>query len=239
MKNHIAAAIICFMVGGLGFTTTIREKNKDIQSEEKYANAVSTYKTEADGRYQVYGGIMESLQQKYPDICGWINVPDTKISYPLLITTDNEYYVRRAYDGTKDKNGSIIVDYRLSSKLNENRNIILYGHNLASGNMFAYLSRPEKFINADIEIYSNGTLCIYKAYAAYIEGGSEFVKTSFADEPEIQKYVTEGMEKSIVGFSTVPGEYPYLLTLITCENTLGLGDKRIVIHAVRTELILP
>ena len=239
MFKRTTAAIICFVMGGIGFTGLIKEKNKEKISEEKYANAVSAYKTEADGRYSVYGGIMENLQEKYTDICGWINVADTKICYPLLLTTDNEYYVRRAYDGTMDKNGSVIVDYRSDRSLMSNRNIILYGHNMASGNMFAYLSKPERFINAEIEIYSDGVLGIYKPYAAYIEGGNEFVKLSFSNEAEIERYISDGIQKTIVDFDTVPQGTPYLLTLITCESNLGLGDKRIVIHAVRTELILP
>lgn len=239
MKKIIAAALVCFFIGAIALGIRIKETLNDKNSEEKYVNAVSGYQTEKDGRYEVYGGIMENLAAKYPDICGWINVADTKICYPLLLSADNEYYVRRAYDGTKDKNGSIIVDYRLEASLTENRNIILYGHNMASGNMFAYLSDPERFIDAEIEIYSNGVLGIYKPYAAYIEGESQFVKTAFDNEAEIQKYVAEGLKKTIVDFEAVPAENPYLLTLITCESSIGLGDKRIVIQAVQTELILP
>lgn len=239
MKKCITAAFICFFIGAVALGIRIKEELKDKNSEEKYVNAVSSYQTEKDGRYDLYGGIMENLAVKYPDICGWINVADTKICYPLLLTTDNEYYVRRAYDGTKDKNGSIIVDYRSDPSLMNNRNIILYGHNMASGNMFAYLSDPERFIDAEIEIYSDGVLGIYKPYAAYIADGNDFVKISFKDEAEIEEYIYDGLKKTIVDFKTVPGEEPRLLTLITCENNLGLGDKRIVIHAVRSELILP
>ena len=43
-----------------------------------------------------------------------------------------------------------------------------------------------------------------------------------------------GKDKSIIDFGTVPGEDPHLLTLVTCESSFGLGDKRIIVHAVLT-----
>ncbi len=239
MNKYIKDGIILCTVASISVGIIAISSIKEKESESKYVNAVSGYETDADSRYSIYGGLMENLAEKHPDICGWINVEKTKICYPLLISKDNEYYLRKAYDGSYDKNGSIIVDYRLNKDLISNRNIILYGHNMASGNMFAYLSDPMRFINAEIEIYSNGTLAIYKPVAAYIEGGNEFIKTSFENTKDVDEYIKKAHKKTIVQFETVPKENEYLLTLITCEDNLGLNDRRIIIHAVRRELILP
>lgn len=234
MKKYILIGLVGFGISAVCFgTSALINGNGDVYAEQ-YLPALSETGKDTGKRYDIYGGMMENLAEKYPDICGWINVADTKISYPLLLTTDNEYYLRKAYDGSYDKNGSIIVDYRLKSSLTENRNIILYGHNMASGNMFAYLKDPEKFINAEIEIYSNGRLAIYKPYAAYIESGNRYIKTAFETEEELKNYVKTGKDKSIIDFGTVPGEDPHLLTLVTCESSFGLGDKRIIVHAVLT-----
>lgn len=236
MKKYTLISLIGFTAAAVCFTTSAVLNRQGGTNEEEYQYTVNINNTSGKS-YEIYGGMMENLANKYPDICGWINVEKTKISYPLLLTTDNEYYVRKAYDGSYDKNGSIIVDYRLEGNLTENRNIILYGHNMASGNMFAYLRNPEKFINADIEIYSNGKLAIYKPFAAYIEGGNDYIKTAFETTEALNNYVKSGKEKSIIDFGTVPGNDPYLLTLVTCESSFGLGDKRIVIHAVLTEVV--
>ena len=236
MKKYTLISLIGFTAAAVCFTTSAVLNRQGGTNEEEYQYTVNINNTSGKS-YEIYGGMMENLANKYPDICGWINVEKTKISYPLLLTTDNEYYVRKAYDGSYDKNGSIIVDYRLEGDLTENRNIILYGHNMASGNMFAYLRNPAKFINADIEIYSNGKLAIYKPFAAYIEGGNDYIKTAFETTEALNNYVKSGKEKSIIDFGTVPGNDPYLLTLVTCESSFGLGDKRIVIHAVLTELV--
>lgn len=224
--------IVAFGISALCFFTAATLNGKDYAYAQDGIPVISKGSKE----YEIYGGMMENLAKKYPDICGWINVENTKISYPLLLTTDNEYYVRKAYDGSYDKNGSIIVDYRLKANLTENRNIILYGHNMASGNMFAYLKNPENFINADIEIYSNGKLAVYKPYAAYIESGSGYIKTAFETADELKNYVKTGMDKSVIDFGTVPGDDPFLLTLVTCESSFGLGEKRIIVHAVLTDI---
>lgn len=236
MKKYTLISLIGFTAAAVCFTTSAVLNRQGGTNEEEYQYTVNINNTSGKS-YEIYGGMMENLANKYPDICGWINVEKTKISYPLLLTTDNEYYVRKAYDGSYDKNGSIIVDYRLEGDLTENRNIILYGHNMASGNMFAYLRNPAKFINADIEIYSNGKLAIYKPFAAYIEGGNDYIKTAFETTEALNNYVKSGKEKSIIDFGIVPGNDPYLLTLVTCESSFGLGDKRIVIHAVLTEVV--
>ena len=237
MKKYVLFTLIAFCISALCFFSTALLNGKNHVNAQEYLPVIREAGKNTNKKYEIYGGMMENLANKYPDICGWINVEGTKISYPLLLTTDNEYYVRKAYDGSYDKNGSIIVDYRLEGDLTENRNIILYGHNMASGNMFAYLRNPAKFINADIEIYSNGKLAIYKPFAAYIEGGNDYIKTAFETTEALNNYVKSGKEKSIIDFGIVPGNDPYLLTLVTCESSFGLGDKRIVIHAVLTEVV--
>ena len=228
-----------FSVTGTSLFFALNEAKNERESEEKYLSFESNNNTNEVFAYSAYGDILENLIGKYPDIRGWINVEKTKISYPILQSTDNEYYVRRAYDGTKDKNGSIIADYRLDKSLSTNQNIVLYGHNLASGNMFSYLSNPERFINASIEIYSEGILAVYKPYAAYIADGNDFIKLEFKSEDILKEYINAGKNKSIIDFKINPENSTHLLTMVTCENSFMIGEKRIVIHAVRTDLIIP
>lgn len=239
MKKWIIISIIMFSVTGTSLFFALNEAKNERESEGKYLSLETENDTQEVFAYSAYGDILKNLKSKYPDICGWINVEKTKISYPILQSTDNEYYVRRAYDGTKDKNGSIIADYRLDRSLSTNQNIVLYGHNLASGNMFSYLSDPEKFIEANIEIYSEGVLAVYKPYAAYIADNADFIKLEFESEDSLKNYITAGKNKSIIDFKINPENGTHLLTMVTCENSFMLGEKRIVIHAVRTDLITP
>ena len=44
---------------------------------------------------------LSSLQVQFPDVQGWLTIPDTGIDYPVLKSSvdDPEYYLRRNYKG--------------------------------------------------------------------------------------------------------------------------------------------
>ena len=107
-------------------------------------------------RYQVYQGkptvltqtstityAQLILKEQTQELCtnidnsiGWINVPETKINYPVMYSGDNDFYLHRAVDGSYLRVGSIFLDYRCNSDFTSRINI-LYGHNMSDGSMFA------------------------------------------------------------------------------------------------------
>ena len=85
----------------------------------------------------------EKLKEQTQELCtnidnsiGWINVPETKINYPVMYSGDNNFYLHRAVDGSYLRVGSIFLDYRCNSDFTSRINI-LYGHNMSDGSMFA------------------------------------------------------------------------------------------------------
>ena len=85
----------------------------------------------------------EKLKEQTQELCtnidnsiGWINVPETKINYPVMYSGDNDFYLHRAVDGSYLRVGSIFLDYRCNSDFAGRINI-LYGHNMSDGSMFA------------------------------------------------------------------------------------------------------
>ena len=51
---------------------------------------------------------LRSLQSQYPDVRGWLTIPESGIDYPVLQSSpeEPEYYLRRDYRGNYDINGS-------------------------------------------------------------------------------------------------------------------------------------
>lgn len=78
------------------------------------------------------------LQEKNPDVVGWIYSEGTIINYPIVQGEDNQQYLRRLYDGTRSTLGSIFLDFRNLSDFSDLNNLV-YGHNISSGQMFAPL----------------------------------------------------------------------------------------------------
>ncbi len=78
--------------------------------------------------------------ETYPDLVAWLSIPDTIINYPVMWTPfDENHYLYRHYDGTENKNGSLILD--TDSSLDPlTTNLIIHGHDMRSGAMFGNLT---------------------------------------------------------------------------------------------------
>lgn len=75
------------------------------------------------------------------DMAAWLVVPDTRIDYPVMWTPrDENYYLRRDFEGRDDQNGCLILDTD-SSVDPMTTNLIIHGHNMKSGAMFGDLDK--------------------------------------------------------------------------------------------------
>lgn len=84
------------------------------------------------------------------DMAAWLQIPGTDIDYPVMWTPEDEtYYLYRAFDGTENKNGCLLLD--TDSCLDPlTTNLIIHGHNMKSGAMFGNLTDYE-----DKDFYEN------------------------------------------------------------------------------------
>lgn len=78
------------------------------------------------------------------DMAAWLLVPDTGIDYPVMWTPrDENYYLKRGFDGRDNQNGCLILDTD-SSLEPLTTNLIIHGHNMRSGAMFGNLTKYEE-----------------------------------------------------------------------------------------------
>lgn len=78
-----------------------------------------------------------ALYRENPDLFGWVQIPDTDLSYPVMYTPeDPEYYLRRAFDGSDSDSGVPFLDGDCTE---DGGNYLIYGHNMNAGTMFALL----------------------------------------------------------------------------------------------------
>lgn len=82
----------------------------------------------------------DQLLAQYPDTVGWLYCECTPINYPVMQSSDNDYYLRRLPDGTYNTAGSLFADYRCG-EIGETNNYIIYGHNMKNGTMFSSLTK--------------------------------------------------------------------------------------------------
>lgn len=82
----------------------------------------------------------EKLKKQNDDYIGWIYVPGTKISYPVVKSEDNNDYLHKSFKKTYSFSGTIFMDCRNNGNIYSTHSI-LYGHNMKNGTMFAGLKK--------------------------------------------------------------------------------------------------
>lgn len=168
----------------------------------------------------VFSVDFDALLDYNSDIVGWIYSENTPISYPVVQTTDNKFYVRRGLEKQYLITGTIFADYRCGN-VGEDENYVIYGHHMRNGTIFGSL---EKYVTQ--EYYDAHPTFIYytpdKAYnveifAGYVDDvSSQFFKPSFY-EGERERLISEAREKSGFVSNVEVGEDDEIMTFATCS----------------------
>ena len=206
------------------------KKNKDIMSEIKENVVINN---EMDSNNEEYKIDFAKLKQKNSDAIAWIKVNGTDIDFPVVKGTDNSYYLTHNFDKEKNKAGWIFADYR--NKFDgTDKNIIIYGHNMKNGSMFASLKdviKEEWYNNENnkyIALITENENCKYQVFSVYqTETEEYYLQTNISN---FKEFVEKIKGRSKKDFNVDIKETDSILTLSTCaDNT----KYRVVLHAVK------
>ena len=170
------------------------------------------------------------------DTYGHIYIPNSQINYPMVQCEDNDYYLTHAYDGSPLAVGSIFIDCRNDKKVEKNKNIVIYGHNMLNGSMFCDATKfldKDFFMNPanDIEIATFDGLYTFRVFSAYpTDKYDNYFKTYFPTKDEFVQFCIDREAKSLYhreGITFSPDDI--IITLSTC--ILGNEDGRYAVHA--------
>lgn len=200
----------------------------------------------ADGE-QVVPEILEEYKNLYninKRLIGWLKIDDTKIDYPVMQTTNNEYYLDHNINQQSDKNGALFLD-KDCDVLAPSTNLIIYGHHMKNGNMFGTLDqysseeyyKEHPVIRFDT-IYEKGTYEIMYVFRSkiYNEEDVVFKYYQFIDavsEQEFESNMQEMAAMSLYDTGVTASYGDRLLTLSTCDYYVD--DGRFVVVAKKTE----
>ena len=208
------------------------KKNKDIMSEIKENVVINN---EMDSNNEEYKIDFAKLKQKNSDAIAWIKVNGTDIDFPVVKGTDNSYYLTHNFNKEKNKAGWIFADYR--NKFDgTDKNIIIYGHNMKNGSMFASLKdviKEEWYNNENnkyIALITENENCKYQVFSVYqIETEEYYLQTNISN---FKEFVEKIKGRSKKDFNVDIKETDSILTLSTCaDNT----KYRVVLHAVKVK----
>ena len=247
-------AVFCFGYFGIyyyfnartsmDYETLASLKGSDVLANAPKANEISLHKTGV----QLPDVLDEykTLYEKNKKLIGWLKIDDTNIDYPVMQTSDNEYYLTHNLNQEYDKNGSIFMD-KDCDVLKPSTNYILYGHHMASGKMFGKLGLYQKksyyeehpYIQFDT-IYDKGTWQVMYVFRSrvYKEEDVVFKYYQFIDantEQEFDSYMNEMAEMSLYDTGVTAKFGDQLLTLSTCDYQEKNGRFVVVAKKIAKE----
>lgn len=173
----------------------------------------------ADARFPIQVDF-DSLAQKNADIIGWIYSPDTPINYPVVQAEDNQKYLRRDLDGKYLVTGTIFADFR-NRAVGEDRNFILYGHNMKDTSMFGTLLNYENqgYFDAHPTLYFATPSKNYRIelYCSGLVTDDAPIYQPNPSEAELTEFLSELKANTRFSSETTLLDTDRLITLSTCS----------------------
>lgn len=193
---------------------------------------------DADGTHNDFAGYAELYAQNQ-DMVGWIQIEGTAINYPVMQTKENPtFYLHRNF--YKEYSAYGVPFIQSNCVIGESDNLILYGHHMNNGSMFAALDqyKSRTFYEGHKQIRFNtlseaDTYEIVAAFKTTAMGNGfqyyQFVQAS--SKAEYDEYIRICKELAFYDTGVNANYGDKLITLSTCEYSLRNG--RMVVVAKR------
>lgn len=243
--------ITAFLLGVSGTTLIISismlalylvESSRQSELYRRLASSAVPFAAESSAGEGGFLPEYESLYQSNPDMVGWICIEGTKINYPVMQTpADPNYYLKHNFERSYTDYGCPFVQADCNVQ-RPSDNLIIYGHNMKDGSLFADLTLYEdpdfwqahKVIRFDTlaERREYEVLFVFKTVVDAAESAFPFYRFIDAESAgEFNEYISAC--KDLALYETDPSaEYgDKLITLSTCEYSQENG--RLIVVAKR------
>ena len=169
----------------------------------------------------------DALREEGPDIIGWIDFDSVEISYPIVYSGDNSYYLRRAPDGSHSESGSLFADAFNTAVTDPY--VLVYGHHMQDGSMFAGLLAYQ-----DEDFYRSGSGCFtlytpdgvrrYQIFAMqFADDASPLYSLGFANDEAFGAFLQQVKAGSLYDTGVAVSQEDQVLSLSTCATVSGEG----------------
>jgi len=178
------------------------------------------------------------LKGHMPDLIAWIRTPDTVIDYPVVQYSDNDFYLTYLANRTWNPNGAIFLDYRNAADFSD-RNSLIYGHHLRTGDMFSSLTqyKDQSYYEAHpvVQLYTalqDYDIVLFSGYL--INPANEVPPLEFEDDADFTSYVDACKARSSFKSLVEVSASDVLVTLVTCDFAINDGRYILIGKLVAT-----
>ncbi|MDC7300787.1 class B sortase [Agathobacter ruminis] len=217
------------------------------KSNELYDNLESNYTTEyyqvkenVDSEkplewYEMIDVDFDGLREKNSDVSAWIFFENEEISYPILFSGDDEYYLRRALDRSHATAGSLFLEGMNKPDFSDYHSII-YGHNMRNLSMFGklkYYHDDEKYYpdHMYFQICTKEMKYRYQIFAyETVDAYDKLYTVPFGPTDDYQEFIQHILDISERDTGLTPTKDDRIVTLSTCNDSVSGDDERFVVH---------
>lgn len=209
--------------------TPIEEEGELINPPEDKANDYWDYV-----KLPFYEVDFTALKEKNPDTIAFIHMQGNNINYPVVQTDNNDYYLKHAYDKSKNSAGWVFMDYR-NNITTLSDNTVIYGHGRLDETVFGSLknaltanwqANKENYV---IWLTTEKENLVFQIFSIYtIPSENYYIETDFSSSADKEKWLNTMKERNTTSFDTSVNTNDKILTLSTCQNNNG---GRIVVQA--------
>ena len=163
-----------------------------------------------------------ALQAVNEEVLGWLEIPGTAVSYPLVQGTDNQYYLEHTWNKESSAAGAIFLETQCNGDLS-GFNTVVYGHRMRDGSMFGSLKyyKEQSYREEHPFIYmTDGQVCRrYEVFAAYeVSVTGTAYQLGFPGEEDRQAFLDDCTTRSVIETGVRPTVHDQILTLSTCTG---------------------
>lgn len=166
---------------------------------------------------------------------GWISISETNINYPVMHTPSNpQKYLNKNFYGEYSYSGTPFLDSRCSAN---STNLIIYGHHMNNGTMFADLCNYTDYSyfteHPTVVLETKDGAFAYSVFSVMkVKSDDDWYRfTTVGTEKSYNSRIEYAKEKSIYDTGITPVYGQQILTLSTCYGYNQ--DDRILVLAVR------
>ena len=201
---------------------------------------------------------MKAIYELNNDLVGWIKIPNISVDYPVMQTPQfRDYYLYRDFFKNDNRTGCLYVR-ETCDVFKPSDNVVIYGHNMKTGDMFGRLSNYrnksywEKYPYFTFDtLYERHT---YQIFTVFVTSGTQVSGdgtpfgypyhrlNDFNDAASFNQFIADIKGAAFTDETTYVGRCFYetgitpvygdkLICLSTCEYSIT--DGRLVIMAVR------
>lgn len=178
-----------------------------------------------------------------PDVVGWISIPGTTVDYPVVQSKDRtDYYLYRDFYGQDASRGCIYAREQCDI-FKPSDNIVMYGHMMKDGTMFAdlanYTSKEYWQTHQTIQfdtLRARNTyqiICVFRTTASAGEGFPYHLFVDAEYDSDLDDFWNNCRKHAYYDTGLSPRYGDKLITLSTCEYTQVNG--RLVVVAKRID----